>query len=149
METTTKSLLTRQEKEQLFKALWDVANLLRGAMTADNFRDYMLSLLFYRYISARYEAVARRELGSDLPAEKSLLTWYQENKDDVNEFEDMMLKSTHYIIKPRYLWSAIYELARTQDDNLLTELRDSFRHIEAESFRGCLKRSLLRDQPPE
>jgi type I restriction enzyme M protein len=139
METTTKSLLTRQEKEQLFKALWDVANLLRGAMTADNFRDYMLSLLFYRYISARYEAVARRELGSDLPAEKSLLTWYQENKDDVNEFEDMMLKSTHYIIKPRYLWSAIYELARTQDDNLLTELRDSFRHIEEESFRGALK----------
>ena len=139
METTTKNQLTKQEKEQLFKALWDVANLLRGAMTADNFRDYMLSLLFYRYISARYEAVARREMGSDLPAEKSLLTWYQENKDDVNEFEDMMLKSTHYIIKPRYLWSAIYELARTQDDNLLTELRDSFRHIEEESFKGALK----------
>lgn len=139
MEKTTTSQLTKQEKDQLFRALWSVADVLRGAMTADNFRDYMLSLLFYRYISAQYEAVARRELGSDLQAEKSLLKWYKENEADVPEFEDMMLKSTHYIIKPQYLWSAIYELARIQDDNLLTELGNSFRHIEEESFKGTFK----------
>lgn len=139
MEKTANTQLTKQEKEQLFRALWNVADVLRGAMTADNFRDYMLSLLFYRYISARYEAAARLELGSDLPAEKPLYAWYEENEADVAEFEDMMLKGTHYIIKPKYLWSAIYELARTQDDNLLTELKDSFRHIEEESFKGAFK----------
>lgn len=139
MEQTSKNQLTKQEKEQLFRALWSVADVLRGAMTADNFRDYMLSLLFYRYISARYEAAAREELGGDLPAEKSLSEWYKENEADVDEFEDMMLKSTHYIIKPQFLWSAIYELARTQDDNLLTELGNSFRHIEEESFKGTFK----------
>ncbi len=139
MEKTANTQLTKQEKEQLFRALWNVADVLRGAMTADNFRDYMLSLLFYRYISARYEAAARMELGSDLPADKPLYAWYEENAVDVDEFEDMMLKGTHYIIKPKYLWSAIYELARTQDDNLLTELRDSFRHIEEESFKGAFK----------
>ncbi len=139
METTANTQLTKQEKEQLFKALWSVADVLRGSMTADNFRDYMLSLLFYRYISARYEAAARLELGSDLPAEKPLYAWYAENEADVEEFEDMMLKGTHYIIKPKYLWSAIYELARTQDDNLLTELKESFRHIEEESFKGAFK----------
>lgn len=139
METITKAQLTKQDKEQLYKALWSVADEMRGAMTADNFRDYMLSLLFYRYISAYYEAAARRELGSDLPADKSLLSWYNENESDIKEFEDMMLKGTHYVIQPRYLWSAIYELARTQDDNLLSKLRDSFRHIEEESFKGALK----------
>lgn len=139
MEKIANTQLTKQEKEQLFRALWNVADVLRGAMTADNFRDYMLSLLFYRYISARYEAAARLELGSDLPADKALYAWYEENAEDVAEFEDMMLKSTHYIIKPKYLWSAIYELARTQDDNLLTELKDSFRHIEEESFKGAFK----------
>lgn len=139
MEKTANTQLTKQEKEQLFRALWNVADVLRGAMTADNFRDYMLSLLFYRYISARYEAAARLELGSDLPANKPLYAWYEENEADVVEFEDMMLKGTHYIIKPKYLWSAIYELARTQDDNLLTELKDSFRHIEEESFKGAFK----------
>ena len=139
MEKTAKTPLTKQEREQLFKALWNVADLLRGAMTADNFRDYMLSLLFYRYISARYESAARMELGSDLPDGKQLYAWYDENTADVSEFEDMMLKSTHYIIKPQYLWSAICELARTQDDSLLTELKDSFRHIEEESFKGAFK----------
>lgn len=139
MENTAKTPLTKQEREQLFRALWNVADLLRGAMTADNFRDYMLSLLFYRYISARYESAARLELGSDLPKDKPLYVWYEENAADVSEFEDMMLKSTHYIIKPQYLWNAIYELARTQDDSLLTELKDSFRHIEDESFKGAFK----------
>lgn len=139
MEKTANIQLTKQEKEHLFRALWNVADVLRGAMTADNFRDYMLSLLFYRYISARYETAARLELGSDLPADKPLYAWYEENEADIAEFEDMMLKGTHYIIKPQYLWSAIYELARTQDDSLLTELKDSFRHIEEESFKGAFK----------
>lgn len=139
MEQTSKTPMTKQEKEQLFRTLWNIADVLRGSMTADNFRDYMLSLLFYRYISARYEAAARLELGSDLPEDKSLVDWYAKNEADVHEFEDMMLKSIHYIIQPQYLWSAIYELARIQDDNLLTELGNSFRHIEEESFKGTFK----------
>ncbi|MBO5345791.1 MAG: type I restriction-modification system subunit M [Paludibacteraceae bacterium] len=131
--------MTKQEKEQLFRALWSVADVLRGAMTADNFRDYMLSLLFYRYISARYESTVCTEMGGDLPEDMSLLEWYKENEADVQEFEKMMLQSTHYIIKPEYLWSAICELARTQDDNLLSELGRGFRHIEEESFKGTFK----------
>lgn len=139
MENTSKTPMNKQEKEQLFRALWSVADVLRGAMTADNFRDYMLSLLFYRYISAQYESAARRELGSDLPADKSLCDWYEENPSDVKEFEEMMLESTHYVIYPKYLWSSIYELARTQDSELLTELSDSFSYIEEESFKGAFR----------
>lgn len=139
MEQTSKNTMTKQDRDQLGRVLWNVADELRGAMTADNFRDYMLSLLFYRYISAQYETAARRELGSDLPANKSLQIWYKENEADIAEFEDMMLKGTHYVIKPQYLWSAIYELARIQDANLLTELGNSFRHIEEESFKGAFK----------
>ena len=139
MEQTPKNPMTKQEKEQLFRALWSIADVLRGSMTADNFRDYMLSLLFYRYISARYESTVRTEMGGDLPEDMSLLEWYKENEADVQEFEKMMLQSTHYIIKPEYLWSAICELARTQDDNLLSELGRGFRHIEEESFKGTFK----------
>ena len=139
MEKTTKKLLTRAEKEKLFGALWSGANAMRGAMTADNFRDYMLSLLFYRYISKRYEEKCHENLGSDFPEDKSLLEWYEENKADVKEFEDMMVKSVHYVIKPEYLWRNIYELARTQNQELLSELKDGFFHIENESFKGAFK----------
>lgn len=157
MEKTATTQLTKQEKEQLFRALWSVADVLRGAMTADNFRDYMLSLLFYRYISKRYEEKAREELGNDLPENVSLQDWYKENKSDVKEFEDMMLKSTHYIIKPEYLWSAIYEMTKTDNEDydsddqeeekgiadkrieVLSKLKESFLHIENESFKGAFK----------
>ena len=139
MEQTSKTTMTKQDREELGRTLWKVADELRGAMTADNFRDYMLSLLFYRYISAQYEDAARRELGSDLPESMSLQAWYKANEADVDEFEDMMLKGTHYVIKPQYLWSAIYELARIQNAELLTELGNSFRHIEDESFKGAFK----------
>lgn len=139
MEQTINNMRTKQEKDQLFKALWDVADVLRGAMTADNFRDYMLSLLFYRDISARYEKAACKELGSALPEGNSLLDWYKENEADIAEFEDMMRQSTHYVIKPQYLWSAIYELARTQNAELLTELENSFKHIENDSFKGSFR----------
>ena len=139
MEQTSKTTMTKQDREELGRTLWKVADELRGAMTADNFRDYMLSLLFYRYISAQYEEAVRRELGSDLPENMSLQAWYKANEADVEEFEDMMLKGTHYVIKPQYLWSAIYELARVQDKEMITELGNSFRHIEEESFKGAFK----------
>ena len=139
MEQTSKNTMTKQDREELGRTLWKVADELRGAMTADNFRDYMLSLLFYRYISAQYEDAVRRELGSDLPDDMSLQAWYKANESDVAEFEDMMLKSTHYVIKPQYLWSAIYERARVQDKEMITELGNSFRHIEEESFKGAFK----------
>ena len=47
--------------------LWSIADQLRGAMDADDFRDYMLSFLFLRYLSDNYETAAKKELGKDYP----------------------------------------------------------------------------------
>ena len=58
-----------QIQKQLGKTLWNIADQLRGSMNADDFRDYMLSFLFLRYLSDNYEAAAKRELGSDYPGE--------------------------------------------------------------------------------
>ena len=42
----------------------------------------------------------------------------------------------HYVIQPEYLWNSIYELARTQNKDLLAKLESGFKHIENESFSG-------------
>ncbi|MDD3506730.1 type I restriction-modification system subunit M N-terminal domain-containing protein, partial [Sulfurimonas sp.] len=42
--------MSEEEKNRLGKILWEIANDLRGAMNADDFRDYMLSFLFLRYL---------------------------------------------------------------------------------------------------
>ncbi|ERJ65608.1 type I restriction-modification system subunit M [Porphyromonas gingivalis] len=125
----------------LGKTLWAIADELRGTMNADDFRDYMLSFLFLRYLSDNYEEVARRELGRDYPdetnlnqGETALQRWYTLNSEDIVEFEAQMRRKIHYVIKPEYLWSHIAELARTQSSELLNILNEGFRYIENESF---------------
>ena len=59
--------MTDIDQKALGKTLWNIADQLRGAMNADDFRDYMLSFLFLRYLSDNYETAARKELGKDYP----------------------------------------------------------------------------------
>src|SRR5690606_2833769 len=112
--------MTDQEQQRLGKTLWAIADRLRGAMNADDFRDYMLAFLFLRYLSSNYEAAARRELGSDYPKPSKddtclpLMVWYDANPADVADFERQMRLKVHYVIKPQYLWDNIAALAREE-----------------------------------
>jgi len=138
-------MTAKQKQEELGKTLWEIANNLRGAMNADDFRDYMLSFLFLRYLSDNYEASVKKELGSDYPtlAENDKRTplsiWYKENPEFIIEFEKQMRRKVHYVIEPHYLWSSISELARTQHEDLLKTLQKGFKYIENESFGNSFK----------
>jgi type I restriction enzyme M protein len=59
--------MTDCNQKQLGSTLWSIADQLRGAMNADDFRDYMLAFLFLRYLSDNYQLGAKKELGSDYP----------------------------------------------------------------------------------
>ena len=132
--------MTQKDQDRLGKTLWNIADDLRGSMNADQFRDYMLSFLFLRYLSANYEESAKKELGSDYPmlaeddGRTALAIWCADNEEDISEFEKQMRRKVHYVIKPDHLWSNITELARTQSSDLLITLEEGFRYIENESF---------------
>ena len=142
--------MTTSKQSELGKTLWNIANNLRGSMMADDFRDYMLSFLFWKYLSDNYIKAAQKELGTDYPIateEKlkkwkvmtSLHIWYEEYKDDISLFEKQMRRKVHYVIKPKYLWDNIVELARIQSNDLLSTLQDGFKYIENESFESSFK----------
>ena len=87
--------MTIENKNELGKTLWDIANSLRGAMMADDFRDYMLSFLFLKYLSDNYVEFAEKELGTDYPDIKNIVKeelkivksplqiWYAANPEDI------------------------------------------------------------------
>ena len=147
--------MTQNIQQELGKTLWNIANNLRGAMMADDFRDYMLSFLFWKYLSDNYIKSAKKELGSEYPVETQnfaslqtdnpktqkipLQIWYDNNPDDTFLFEKQMKRKIHYVIEPKYLWDNIVELARTQSDDLLQTLQDGFKYIENESFESSFK----------
>ena len=55
--------MTNTNQKQLGKTHWSIADQLRGAMDADDFRDYMLPFLFLHYLSDNCETAAKKELG--------------------------------------------------------------------------------------
>jgi type I restriction enzyme M protein len=139
--------LNDTNRKQLGQTLWGIADQLRGAMDADDFRDYMLSFLFLRYLSDNYEVAAKKELGKDYPefpadvllkngAPTPLQVWYENNPDDVSAFEKQMRRKVHYVIQPVHLWNSIANLARTQNGELLNTLQAGFKYIQDESFES-------------
>jgi type I restriction enzyme M protein len=137
--------MTDTNQKQLGNTLWSIADQLRGAMDADDFRDYMLSFLFLRYLSDNYETAAKKELGKDYPdvggdtRKVPLALWYANNPDDIGEFEKQMRRKVHYVIKPQHLWSSIANMARTQSPDLLDYLQGGFKYIETESFESTFQ----------
>ena len=142
--------MTEQNHKPLGTTLWAIADQLRGAMDADDFRDYMLVFIFLRYLSDNYEAAAQKELGSDYPDKNisepteegnttPLKLWYDQNPDDIAEFEKQMRRKVHYVIQPQHLWESIAEMARTQDKELLETLQKGFKYIENESFASTFQ----------
>jgi type I restriction enzyme M protein len=132
--------MTNEQNKELGKVLWAIADQLRGAMNADDFRDYMLSFLFLRYLSDNYEASAKKELGDGYPSKNgdktSLQIWYEQNADDQKAFEELMRRRVHYVIKPDHLWGNISDMARRQDSEMLNILQEGFKFIENESFES-------------
>lgn len=132
-------------QKQLGNTLWSIANQLRGAMDADDFRDYMLSFLFLRYLSDNYETAAKKELGRDYPdvagdiRKVPLALWYVNNVDDIPAFEKQMRRKVHYVIQPAHLWNSIANMARTQNEELLNTLQAGFKYIETESFESTFQ----------
>ncbi|WP_276965077.1 type I restriction-modification system subunit M [Metallibacterium scheffleri] len=137
--------MTEQNQKQLGNTLWGIADQLRGAMDADDFRDYMLSFLFLRYLSDNYETAAKKELGRDYPdvggdpRKVPLALWYENNVDDIPDFEKQMRRKVHYVIQPAHLWNSIANLARTQNAELLNTLQAGFKYIETESFESTFQ----------
>ena len=137
--------MTDTTQKQLGNTLWKIADQLRGAMNADDFRDYMLSFLFLRYLSDNYEAAAKKELRRDYPEPADddnsvpLAIWYAEHPEDVTEFEQQMRRKVHYVIQPQHLWNSIAAMARRQDRDLLNTLQAGFKYIETESFASTFQ----------
>ncbi|WP_335870909.1 type I restriction-modification system subunit M [Bacillus sp. 2205SS5-2] len=86
--------MTDTQQKQLGATLWGIADKLRGSMNADDFRDYMLSFLFLRYLSDNYEEAAKKELGTDyLQCEEEIkkLTVAANQDDVINALKEQII----------------------------------------------------------
>ncbi|HBH3655579.1 TPA: type I restriction-modification system subunit M [Clostridioides difficile] len=100
MQTNKKQ---QEQQQELYKKLWDMANDLRGNMEANEFKNYILGLIFYRYLSEKVENKVEDELSSDD------MNYFEAWEDDKykEELIKILSEDIGYYIEPKYLFSTI------------------------------------------
>ena len=115
-----------QERAELHRAIWQIANDLRGSVDGWDFKQYVLGMLFYRYISENlsnyvYEMQAEQE---------SEYSDYSQVPDDVAiQAKDEFIRTKGFFILPSQLFINIQAKA-PQDENLNETLSEIFKSIE-------------------
>lgn len=97
----TTSEIQREQQAELHKKLWAMANDLRGQMDASEFKDYILGLIFYRYLSEKVETRANTLLKEDNISYAD--AWANEEyREDLAEY---LIDELGYVVEPQYLFS--------------------------------------------
>lgn len=117
-----------QQKAQLHKTLWDIANTLRGNMGADEFRDYILGFIFYKYLSERTLSYANSLLAPESKDYKSLPS---DNSDRyIVAIRTEALSSLGYFLLPNQLFSSVVEDIKNKNAFIIDRLPNIFNSIE-------------------
>ncbi|XOB63570.1 type I restriction-modification system subunit M [Campylobacterota bacterium DY0563] len=122
-----------ENKRRLEQQLWNIANTLRGKMDADEFRDYILGFIFFKYLSEKMETYANELLEED----KLIYTNLDEKKDTeyLEAIKEDALEQLGYFLKPSELFSAIAKRGNSDEDNfILDDLTKILRNIEASTM---------------
>lgn len=122
-------------KKQLQSQLWNIANTLRGKMGADEFRDYILGFVFYKYLSERMHLFADEILQHDGVKFDEI----DEATDDGNEMlaaiKEESVGRLGYFLKPSELFHRLAEKGSQKTDNfILEDLTAVLKHIEASTM---------------
>ncbi len=121
--------MSEEEKKLLEQQLWNIANTLRGKMDADEFRDYILGFIFYKYLSEKM-----RNYADELLVEDGVIyTTLDENKDQemLEAIKEDAIESLGYFLKPSELFSAIAKRGNGNENNfILEDLTAILRSIE-------------------
>jgi type I restriction enzyme M protein len=100
--------MSEQHKKQLEQQLWNIANTLRGKMNADEFRDYILGFIFYKYLSERMYLYANKLLATETVTDYYQLDPTQaEHQELLDAIRAEALEQLGYFLLPSELFHAI------------------------------------------
>ncbi len=99
--------MSEDQKKQLEQQLWNIANTLRGKMNADEFRDYILGFIFYKYLAEKMEIYANSILKSDGIKYKTIKEKTKEGKEYIEAIKEESLEKLGYFLKPSELFSEV------------------------------------------
>ena len=99
--------MSDDQKKQLEQQLWNIANTLRGKMNADEFRDYILGFIFYKYLAEKMDIYANNILKADKIKYKEIKENTKQGKEYIEAIKEESLEKLGYFLKPSELFSEV------------------------------------------
>ena len=120
------------EKQKLNQKLWDIANELRGKMGADEFRDYILGFIFYKFLSEKQLQYANEILEPDDLTYLEVNQNIKQGQKYLDEIKKLSIEKLGYFLKPEELFGT---MVLRGDGNgktkfILDDLNEVLIHIE-------------------
>ncbi|AEP09568.1 type I restriction-modification system subunit M [Micavibrio aeruginosavorus] len=131
--------MTEEQKQKLEAQLWKIANELRGKMGADEFRDYILGFIFYKYLSEKQHLFANKLLETEKVKEYSLV----KNKADLKAIQEESLENLGYFLRPDELFSAITEKGNIKIDEEDEDAEDNFIIPDLQAILSSIETSTM------
>lgn len=120
-----------QERDELHRAIWAIADELRGAVDGWDFKNYVLGTMFYRYISENLTSYINQ---GEMESGNIDFDYAKMSDDDAEEARQGLVEEKGFFILPSELFCNVLDRA-SEDENLNETLESVFRHIE-ESAQG-------------
>lgn len=119
-------MTSQQQRQELQRGIWQIANDVRGSVDGWDFKQYVLGTLFYRFISENFSAYI--EAGDDSIK-------YADFPDTVvtPEIKEDAIRSKGYFIYPSQLFERVAKNANT-NDSLNTDLAEIFKSVESSAI---------------
>jgi len=99
--------MSEDQKRQLNQQLWNIANTLRGKMDADEFRDYILGFIFYKYLSEKMELYANDILKEDKIKYLTIPEDTKQGQEYLEAIKEESLEKLGYFLKPSELFGQV------------------------------------------
>lgn len=113
--------MSEEQKKILEQQLWNIANTLRGKMNADEFRDYILGFIFYKYLAEKMEIYANSILEEDKIQFRNIDENTAEDLEYIEAIREEALETLGYFLKPSELFSEIAKRGNSDTNTFILE----------------------------
>ena len=118
--------MSEDQKKILEQQLWNIANTLRGKMNADEFRDYILGFIFYKYLSEKMEIFANEILKQDKLKFRDINNKLKNSQEYISAIQEEALEKLGYFLKPEELFSEVALRGNGNSEGQFDETKTNF-----------------------
>lgn len=127
-----KRMAELENSKDLISVLWSGADILRSKMDANEYKDYLLGIIFYKYLSDSFLIKVYDLLYDEKPETlKEALEAYKEALEDesAEELKEQIIQECHYVMQPELTYTYFAETAKNNSFNR-EQLQKGFNNIE-------------------